>query len=424
MKRQQAAAHEDGAFTSPIYPPEYEPAKKAANAASSSTENKEASSNSKDIIDIDSDSIQSEDEPATKKRKTTKGKKSSTTTATTSRRRKKGGEDDEEKREDQAGATTLEASATEDSVAKNAELKITEKGTIEEMDEGNEDNSPNALTARGTPRLKRYIKRRLRRYLSLELKIAVFERIIQDTDPKTRKLRYGASNEICADFSIGRKTINNIKNLFERLLMEGKDLSSILRKEIMDDIPAKLNIPPDVISRTPLTADQISQAIGGGADDDDSEDDEEEKNAKKALASLKKQSALPADDDSSNAEAGDNSISKKVIAAAALAATNVTSKDSLSDAGKPENTHSLKYKTLYDEETRLRKMFKVNNVGRQTKLNDVTIERIRQIVPYCFGVKELSDMYEREFGEKIHQSTLWRYCSELNIKIPKKNAKK
>jgi hypothetical protein len=375
--------------------------------------------------DEESDSLSSDDdEPAEKKRKTNANAVKGTKNGGNAGRRRKGdGDDDKE-----AGEMQNENAVTN----KNAELKINEKGTIEE-DDLNGDNEENILTARGTPRLKKFIKRRIRRYLSLDAKIAVFERIVRDTDIKTKKLRYGASNEICADFSIGRKTINNIKNLFERLIREGKDLSPILTKETMEEIPIKLNIDPDSINRQPLTAEQLSHVIGGGMggnDDEDSDDSEDptEKTAKKALVSLKQKqqqsssnNAAVADDDSSNPD-----ISRKVINAAALAATNAAGGEKMGGDQEDEDgvRHTSKYKTLYDDETRLRKMFKVNNVGRQTKLNDLTIERIKQIVPYCFGVKELSDMYEREFGEKIHQSTLWRYCSELNITIPKKTAKK
>jgi hypothetical protein len=374
--------------------------------------------------DEESDSLSSDDdEPAEKKRKTNANAAKGTKNGGNAGRRRKGdGDDDKE-----AGEMQNEITATN----KNAELKINDKGAIEEVDDLNGDNEENILTARGTPRLKKFIKRRIRRYLSLDAKIAVFERIVRDTDIKTKKLRYGASNEICADFSIGRKTINNIKNLFERLIREGKDLSPILTKETMEEIPIKLNIDPDSINRQPLTAEQLSHVIGGGMggnEDEDSDDSEDptEKTAKKALVSLKQKqqsssnNAAVADDDSSNPD-----ISRKVINAAALAATNAAGGEKMGDNEDEDGVrHTSKYKTLYDDETRLRKMFKVNNVGRQTKLNDITIERIKQIVPYCFGVKELSDMYEREFGEKIHQSTLWRYCSELNIKIPKKTAKK
>ncbi len=361
-----------------------------------------------------------------------KGKKVAKSTAskaktTSSDANKKRKRDDSENAEDEPAAK--EQATGGESTNKEAEVRINVRGTIDdgtssdEEDDGKDlvsdagSGDQGDLTASGKPRQKKFIKRRLRRYLSLEDKIAVFERIVKEIDPKTRKLRYGASNEICADYFIGRKTINNIKNLFEGLIREGKDLSSILSAETMADIPNKLNVDLEAATQ-PLHADSFLTA----------EEAEQEKQ-RKSLETLKQHLqinhatnaasvSITNEEDSDSDKEGNDLLSKLKLRVTSSTATTIPN-----DAEDGEGQGG-KYKTLYDDETRMRKMLKVNNVGRQTKLNDLTIERIKTIVPYCYGVKELSEMYEKQFGEKIHQSTLWRYCTELNIKIPKKTNKK
>lgn len=87
---------------------------------------------------------------------------------------------------------------------------------------------------------------------------------------------------------------------------------------------------------------------------------------------------------------------------------------------KEKQKHAKIYKSVFlpEEEQKIAK------AGRHSKLNNVMAERILAIVHECYGTQELSDRFEREYGERIHPSTLWRYCSELKIEIPKKCAKK
>jgi hypothetical protein len=251
---------QDIAFTSPVYPEEY---------AGSSKKSTGATANAQDTAEVSESSGDEGEKKGGSKRKVNGSKTGKASKATDSlaaapaaRKRKRGGSAEEEDADEE---NTSSKKVDNGPSNKNAELKINEKGTIDMEDESSDDEDEammRAVNQQASPsgeggegiggetaphRQKKYIKRRLKRYLSLEDKIAVFQRIVHDIDPKTKKLRYGASNEICADYSIGRKTINNIKNLFEGLIREGKDLSSLLSEDTMNEIPSKLNVTLPVV---------------------------------------------------------------------------------------------------------------------------------------------------------------------------------